>query len=180
MNEMEIATYLDGGSSLSAREEMEAHLAVCPLCRSDVSESRALLRRFRRPRRIFVGMGLAAAAVLVVTLPLTRSATDTRQGSLLRSDADRSALLSYAPIGEVPVTAIRFVWGGAPDAVTYRLTITRSDAAIVWSSSSADTAIALPASVTLVPGERYFWAADALLKDGSTRTTGLREFAPGP
>lgn len=180
MNEMEIAAYLDGGLSLSAREQMEAHLAVCPLCRRDVSESRTLLRRLRRPRRIFVGMGLAAAAVLVITLPLTRRATDSQQSALLRSGVDHSALISYAPIGEVPITAIRFVWGGAREAVTYRLTITRSDAAIVWSSSGPDTAIALPVSLRLVPGQRYFWAADALLTDGSTRTTGLREFAPVP
>jgi hypothetical protein len=38
--------------------------------------------------------------------------------------------------------------------------------------------VILPASVTLRAGDRYFWVADAILEDGSSRSTGLREFIP--
>jgi hypothetical protein len=56
------------------------------------------------------------------------------------------------------------------------LTISRADAHPVWSLSSTDTVATLPDSVGLRPSERYFWVADALLSDGTTRSTGLREF----
>lgn len=180
MNEMEIATYLDGGMPLAAREAMEAHLVSCSYCRRDVAESRVLLRRVRRPRRLFVGAALAAAALLAVTLPLTRGGQNGERGSLLRSNAPAPTLAVHEPLGKVSLAGRRFVWGASRDAVTYRLTVTSADGSTIWSNSGIDTAVALPRSVTLVPGERYFWAVDALLNDGSTLTTGLREFAPVP
>ena len=65
-------------------------------------------------------------------------------------------------------------------AVTYRLTVTRGDGAAVWSYSGVDTVAALPDSIVLRPGQRYLWVADALLSDGTTRSTGLREFGRAP
>jgi Putative zinc-finger len=179
VNEMEIAGYLDGGLPALEREAVEAHLAVCPDCRRDLLESKTVLNRVRRPRRLLVGSAaVAAAALLVIAVPTMRRDGVDPAASRMREAASPADVISYGPTGEVPISSIRFVWGAVRDAVTYRLTVTRSDAAPVWKFSGPDTAVALPDSILLVPGERYFWVTDVLLSDGTTRTTGMREFAP--
>jgi len=62
--------------------------------------------------------------------------------------------------------------------VTYRFTVTGSDGVAVWFRSGTDTVITLPDSIVLRPGQTYLWVADALLADGATRSTGMREFVP--
>jgi hypothetical protein len=177
VNELELAGYLDGGLIPSERDRIEAHLADCATCRRDVLESRVLLRRVRLRRRVMVGGAAAAAAIILLAMPLMRGEPLLDRTDVTRADPAPSALVSYGPTGETRIGAVRFIWGGVRDAVTYRLSVTRSDGTSIFTLSGADTAVALPPSIALIPGERYFWTADALLSDGTTRTTGLREFA---
>ena len=175
VTDTEVAAYLDRTLTPSERDRVEDHLAGCPDCRQQLLETKELLERVRRPRNLLIGGALAAAAVVLFLVARPELGT-TDQRTLMRSDGAAASLLAYGPIGTAPRAGLRFVWSAAPGAESYRLTISRADARPVWSSSGTDTLATLPDSVVLRPSERYFWVADALLKDGSTRSTGLREF----
>lgn len=177
MNEMEIAGYLDRGLSDADRDRIEDHLVDCSECRHNVAEAQQLIQRVRRPRRFAAIGGLLAIAA--VALFVVRPQFSNHEVPLERSASSESApLVAYGPLGETVQIPVRFVWSSAPDAVSYRVTLSSAEGATVWSESRADTTAILPDSVTLRPGARYTWVTDAILSDGSTRSTGLRDFGP--
>jgi len=47
---------------------------------------------------------------------------------------------------------------------------------VVWVKETSDTALALPADVSLGGGREYLWYVDALGSDGQSVTTGIRRF----
>jgi anti-sigma factor RsiW len=175
MTEAEIAAYIDGTLSGPSRERAEAHLASCVECRYDLVESQKVLRGMRRPRKAVI-VGTLAAAAVATFLIARPSATPVEREPVVRSDGVAVLLRAYGPIGPTARAGLRFVWAEAPGAQSYRLTVSRENGVGVWSSSGTDTVATLPDSVTLNPSERYFWVSDALLSDGATRSTGLREF----
>jgi hypothetical protein len=75
---------------------------------------------------------------------------------------------------------VRFTWASVPSALTYRLSVTNADGAPVWTLSGVDTSALMPDSVLAPGGRRYVWSVDALLSDGTERSSGLREFALAP
>ncbi len=172
MNEFEMAAYLDRRLSATDRDRVEGHLAGCADCREELLQVRSLLRRAARPRRLIVGASLLAAAATLVLIVRPTGIDPVRGGGA------PSTLTAYGPTGDAALSSLRFVWGAAPGAATYRLTVSGGDGVPVWSASVADTVMALPDSVTLQADRRYVWIADALLGDGSTRSTGLHEFRP--
>lgn len=172
MRDGEMAAYLDRRLSGPDRARVEAHLAECAECRLEAREVRRLLDRSSRPRRLMVGAGLLAAAASLF-LFLRPAVIDP-----LRGGGAPPALTAYGPTGEVPRSALRFIWAAAPGATGYRLTISGGNGVPVWSGSVADTVFALPDSVPLGADQRYVWIADALLSDGTSRSTGLHEFRP--
>jgi anti-sigma factor RsiW len=170
MNEFELAAYVDRRLGPADRERVEGHLAGCADCRREVLEVRGLLRHAARPRRLLLGAGLLAAAAALLLMVRPANLDPVRDGG------STPALTAYGPTGDAALASLRFVWGAAPDVATYRLTVSGTDGAAVWSGSVADTATALPDSVILRADRRYFWVADALLHDGSTRSTGMHQF----
>ena len=175
LSDIEAATYLDRTLSAVDRERVESHLASCSECREHVMAGFKLTRsRDRRGRTTLLLAAVAAALLVIVFRPdvLTRF---TKRGTQLRSTPG-SFLPAYTPLGAQSEDARRFVWGSAGNVISYRLTITRGDGAAVWTQSGLDTVVTLPDSVVLSSGGRYFWVADALLNDGSSRSTGLHEF----
>jgi anti-sigma factor RsiW len=175
----EIAGYLDRSLSGPQRERVEDHMAVCPDCRQHLVETKELLEQVRRPRKLLIGGALAAAAAVVFVIARPDPAA-IHQRDLTRGDGATVPLLAYGPMGPVNRNGLHFVWSTAPGAESYRLSVTRANGAAVWSSSGTDTVATLPDSVTLRSSERYFWVADALLGDGTTRSTKLREFGVVP
>jgi len=177
MDELEVAAYLDRRLPEDERSRLEGHLAGCRACREELIELELLRHRLRRPGRLAVAAAMAtaaAAAVVFVVWP----GIGARDKEAIRGTQIGNALVAYGPIGETSLESIRFVWGAAPHATTYRLTVSNSGGIILWSGSAADTAAVLPDSVILRRGDSYAWMADALLEDGTTRSTGLREFQP--
>jgi hypothetical protein len=172
MNEFELAAYVDHRLGAAERARVEHHLADCAECRQEVVAVGGLLRRAARPRRWILATALlaSAAGLLVILRP--------EGGEPLRATPVVQQLMAYGPVGETPLARVRFVWAAVRGATSYRLTLTSHDGAPLWSVSLADTTVALPDSVRLLPERGYFWVADALLDDGSSRSTGLREFRP--
>ena len=172
VNEFEMAAYLDRRMDAADRARVEGHLAVCADCRKEMLEVRGLVRRTTRPRRMLIAATLLATAATLVLI--VRPATLDLQ----RDGDPQPTLVAYGPTGEVTLSSLRFVWAAAPGVASYRLTVSRADGAPVWSGSLSDTATVLPDSATLRVDQHYLWVADALLDDGSSRSTGLREFRP--
>lgn len=183
LTDTEAAAYLDRGLPLAGRDRVEEHLASCPDCRAQLIAAKNILTHERGPRRslLFGSAVVAAAAALIFLIrPATHEVEHLATAPLMRGSMETARLIAYGPMGETHAQALRFVWSAAPGAATYRVSVTRGDGAAVWSQGSTDTSVALPDSVALRTNQRYFWVADALLGDGSTRSTGLREFDPVP
>jgi hypothetical protein len=172
VDEFEMAAYLDRRLDAADRDRVEGHLAGCADCRQEMLEVRGLLRRGARPRRLLVGASLLAVVAALVLIVQPGGIEQVRGGGTAPS------LTAYGPTGDASQSSLRFVWGAAPGVATYRLTVSGGDGVPVWSGSVADTVMALPDSVTLQADRRYVWIADALMGDGSTRSTGLHEFRP--
>ena len=74
---------------------------------------------------------------------------------------------------------MRFTWRGAA-AARYRVIITDSAGAELYSSATSDTTLVLPPSVALDPGARYFWFVDELRADGSSFSSRASSFSIRP
>jgi len=177
LNDLELAAYIDRGLTPGERNRIESHLGDCADCRAAATEASLLLARARTSRwRIGASAAAAAAVLLLISAPVARRVAE--RNSAYRGEQNHVSLVAHGPAGEVSRNALRFVWAPAPRAVSYRITVTTSGGATIWSQSRADTVAPLPDSVRLVPGAHYFWVADALLSDGTSRSTELREFVP--
>ena len=70
---------------------------------------------------------------------------------------------------------MRFVWHRDDDAA-YRLFVTDSAGAQVYSAATSDTVVVLPATVHLQAGAHYHWYVDALRSDGTSVNSVSSEF----
>lgn len=172
MTELQIAAFLDGGLAMAERERVEDHLTECPECRANVAASASLVRQVRRPRKILAATGimLAAAAALFIVRPHTES-TLVRRG--MESDSD--SLIVFSPVTARTQTPAKFVWSSAKGAASYELKVSDPDGSTVWTYSGNDTVAVMPDSVPGLQSKRYVWIADALMEDGTRRSTGLHE-----
>ena len=176
LDDLDLAIYLDGGLDRSERARVEGHLAGCPQCRHEMVESRRLIRAGRWSPLVVAAGGLAAAALIMVALTPALRTRPAQGPSPLRGAQLSRAVVAYGPIAETTDPSPRFIWEATRDAQSYRLTVSRQDGSMLWASSGRDTTRALPDSVPLMAGTTYWWVVDALLADGSTRSTGLHEF----
>ena len=177
MNDLDIAAYIDRGLRPERRAQVEEHLADCGECRENLVKAEELVGKSRRPQLIgrYVAL-LAAAAVIVVAVPSIRSRSASEGPAVTRDDTDAMRLVAYGPIGEVRPSSVAFTWASAPDALSYRITVTTAGGADIWSTSLTDTSVVLPDSIKLGARTEYLWVVDALLRDGNTRSTGIHRF----
>ena len=177
MTDLEIAAYIDHGLKSQQIKDVEEHFARCSECRENVIHTQELIERSRRSRRLAAtaAIVLAAAAIAIVAVPSLRRPIDEKRDAL-RSDETTQSLVAYGPAGETVTNPVRFTWGSLPGAISYHITVMRDNGSEVWSASSTDTTIVLPLSVQLDRGKKFSWVVDAVANDGTTRSTGLREF----
>jgi hypothetical protein len=75
-------------------------------------------------------------------------------------------------VGE-PVT---LTWRSAPDADRYDVELLSVTGDSVFSASTPDTVLTLPADATLVAGSAYLWSVRAILRDGTYVTSSPLRF----
>lgn len=181
----ELAALIDNGLSRADRRAVEAHLAGCTACRAEWVAARALASssevvsaRSRFPAPAW-WLGVAAVLTLLV-IPVARRdgpADSTAPSTLRSAGIDGGSLRAITPREQALASpAGRLVWSDVGDA-TYRVVITDSSGASVWTATTRDTTAALPSGVKLARGLRYYWSVDALKADGSSYTTGAVPFS---
>jgi hypothetical protein len=173
----EVAGYVGHRLSAEDRRRVERHLADCETCTEEAAAVARLGRRRGTPR--WVPYAAAAAMIAGVVLLLPRGEQDAA-GDRLRDGVAADSIPVVAPADGATVGASRaLVWRDVPGA-TYRVTVTSSEGDSLWAGHTSDTAVTLPATVTAELGLTRHWYVDALLPDGSSRTTGMRSFRTGP
>jgi hypothetical protein len=115
--------------------------------------------------------------VVLVAKPDLDLSRHSDTSSVTRGLDASTPLVVYSPAASEKSPSPRFVWGSATGAISYRLTLTGGDASPIWSQTGVDTVAALPETVKLVPESRYHWIVDAIISNGTTRSTGSREFS---
>jgi hypothetical protein len=73
---------------------------------------------------------------------------------------------------------VRFQWRSRA-ADSYRITLLTETGEPLWTEETSDTALTLPATITLEVGRLYFWRVDAVA-DGVSATTGIHKFEVTP
>lgn len=182
----QIAAYLSNALGTDERAAMESHLSRCRACRRQVTSAQALIRT--RPRRTPWIIGVAAAVIAVAFLQpwgRTTNRGDGQAGDVERSRADTftaRGIVSLTPADgdTVVATDARFAWRGRGPDVLYRLSVTDGRGQALWTTETSDTVVALPSTVILEPGRRYFWFVDALGSNAGSWTTGTRAFVAAP
>lgn len=169
-DELVIADFVDGRLTPHSREPVAAHLLTCARCRALVKATSELAtneagltpRAARRWRRWSFPVGLAAAAALVLLL-LPRGGGDNSTPGLREPTVTSTiAPLPLAPApGAVVASVDRLVWSSVPKAERYRLRLYDREGSTLWTMETADTSVALPDSVRLLPRVPYFWRVEA-------------------
>ena len=156
----QIASYLDHLVNPVDRVVVESHCATCPECRAELREVHRVIRTapVRLPRYTAVMLPLAAAALLAITLIPTgpEPIPAHREGAA----AIPPGPMPMAPAGESGRPS-RLAWSSVRDAEVYEAILFDSTGAVLWSVTQADTVVALPDSIVLRRGHRYYWMVRA-------------------
>lgn len=179
-----VERYVAGKLSEELIDLFEIHLIGCDRCQAEVRLAWAVRKGLDategsrpalsdpdvirlRPRRIprvaaGIGLGAAAAAILLLVVPS------------LRVDDPTSAVEQHrAPVSEaagvpVPVTPVgvvdgvdRIVWTGVTIADRYRLTMLDEGGNIAWEYETSDTFAVVPSDIVIGERTPFYWKIDA-------------------
>jgi anti-sigma factor RsiW len=182
-----ITAYVDDTLDDNARVAADRHLAICADCRAELAEVSDLvvgLPTARRSRRWSVVGGVVAAAGLIGVLFLSPAPTSGPTATTERTSTPSASTLEIvqpAASGTfVTSQNAAIVWRAVEPQATYRVTVTDTTGATRWTTETLDTVAALPASVRLEAGARYFLYVDAQRADGWSLQSGPRSFTTAP
>jgi putative zinc finger protein len=183
----QVVAAIDGRVNPAERSVIDAHLAGCARCRAEYVQVSLLAKSappIVGPRRRWLptaGLTTAAAIILAVALPLGRHQRSALQPASQRAAANESVveIVEPAPTAAVSRDSLRFTWHAA-SGPTYRLIVTDSTGAELYSRPTPDTTLVLPSTVALHPGAPYFWFVDELRADGSAISSPASSFSIRP
>jgi hypothetical protein len=157
-----------GDERLSALE----HVAQCRDCRRELELLRAVtdagaglgVARVRRASPWV--LALAASIVMAVGATALWRSGWLDPADVVRGDAPTVTLV--APLRTVDAAdARRLVWRAVAGATLYEVEVLDGAGNAVFAAPATDTAVALPAATTLVPGTEYHWRVTAVLAGGA-------------
>lgn len=182
LSDEKLAGYIDNSLANADRAVVAAHLADCFTCRAEVLAASRAVDSAPSPIRQYrpVWAGAAVVAVVLVVAIVRREPAlprDLAQPRAERATNSDSAVTVVTPRGgtTIPAGGIDFVWRRAPDILEYRITVQDADGRVMWSTSTADTAVRLPDSVTVSRGSVLHWYVDGLRADGRAIGTGRQQ-----
>jgi hypothetical protein len=178
----EVAAFLDGRLEGEELERVQARFAEDAGARQELIKASRIVSTLPAKQRVRVGglpllAGLAAAAAIafVVVQPSRQaiSSVPVATERTVTEDVDRLELTYPADGATISGTAKSLSWHSV-SGVSYRLLVSDAQGRTVLEQTTSDTSVTMPA--TLRKGATYFWSVDALAPDGSSLTSGLREF----
>jgi anti-sigma factor RsiW len=174
----QVVGYLAGTLSSAERARVQAHLADCAECTSELVEVNRLRRPVRARARWLVPAAAAAAAAIVLVVVGPRLARDGSESpSPIRGGEGGPAVSVVAPADGSELPGLpTFTWRGVPGATAYRLSVSRADGDSVWAATVRDTSARAPESSTLPAPDVYYWYVDVLLADGRSIAGTAHEF----
>ena len=176
-----VTAYLAGSLDPAGRAEMEAHLADCEECRTEIIEVARLAREGKSfPWQVVIPLAAAAGVVGILLLGPSRSRTAVDSDPVIRAPDTRDDVAGVEVVGATLDQGLVLTWHQVREASVYRLTVSGERGDSVWAGSTTDTTVVLPEGTILQPNRPYFWYVDALLRDGRSVTSGLQEFRTGP
>lgn len=162
MDPAALAAYIDGTTSGEERARVESHFADCTECREELASVAALIPVSPRPAwratRVFIPLAVAAMLLLLL-LPRAAVRNDDsahREPAVVTSRAPGI----IEPVGSVTEVST-VAWSRVPGANRYRVTLYDAAGAVLWEETTPDTALAVPAAVTLEQNTPYFWRVHA-------------------
>jgi hypothetical protein len=174
----EVVGYLEGRLDGPTLRRVQAHLADCAECASEMVEV-SRLRRSPRPVTRWVATAAATAAVLAATVVASRAPHHQPAASdstpIRGAEAATVAIVRPAEGAEVTGSP-DFVWRSVPGATSYRIAVSRADGDSVWAESGRDTTARPPVSVSYGAAGLYYWYVDVLLADGRSMAGEAHEF----
>ena len=167
----DIAAFIDRSLPLDARADAELHLSGCDRCREELASCARLAGSapaVPQRRTTWWVSGLAAAAVIVAIVLQPTAARIDRGASAERASVNAGSRMTVvSPTGLVTTSDLRFVWRRDDRSSGYRVILTDSIGAPVWTEDVVDTSAVPPVPIHLKPGAQYFWRVEALHADGS-------------
>ena len=179
----QVAAFLDGRLTTNERAQVLTHFAACAECRREMTVAHKVLGPWRDVRRAPIfGLVTVLAAVLafVVVRPIAHdpapSAAAVRSPDRVSQPDRMAGITVVAPLDRAVIdSTIVFRWRSGGVDATYRLTVQDRSGGVVWDTTLADTAVALPRQLVLEKGQ-YFWSVDAQLADGGSAKAGAHQF----
>lgn len=172
LDEETLAAAVDGTLDPTQRPAVTEHLSTCARCRSvvaavsrimagdAVAAEAAAVDRQRPSRRWHVPVGLAAAAAIALLLVWPRPGDDAGSGHRDPTITAGSAPIPLAPVGTV-AEARRLQWRAVAGADRYRITLFDAGGRVLYETQVPDTAVTLPDSVVVIPGQSHLWKVEA-------------------
>lgn len=165
-----VAALADGSLDAGTRARAVEHLATCSECRAAVASvvkamadpqiRRELPHAAQSGVRRFVRLAvpLAAAAALLVVLWLPKGGDNGAEPH--RGSPSPGAPVAVSPNGMVAEARV-LRWGAVVGADRYRITLFDQASQVVFSAEVDDTALVLPDSAVVAPGQPYAWMVEA-------------------
>lgn len=187
LDEDTLGALAEGSLDEPTRSAVLPHVAECARCRSTVASlSRALADpdlsreieqvtpRSRSWRGILVTAILAAAIVMVLLVP-PELFRNPAPGTHRAGETIVEVPGSLVPTGVVAaVDELR--WSGVEGAARYRVTLFDRDGRVLFEANPTGASVALPDSVSLLPGTQYLWKVEAQVAAGRSVSSELVSF----
>lgn len=128
-----------------------------------------------RPAAFPVAALAAIAIMVIVQIPEPRISGPAIRGA---SPMDEAAIRITAPEEgvAVAVTSAILSWEPVPGAGTYEVTVVDASGAAVWTATTADSWIRIPARRVLMPGAGYAFWVSGVLDSGESVESAVRHF----
>ena len=210
LTEADILLFLEKRLTRDERKSIEAHLADCAGCISQLTAISRLKHELpgttspqipkeavQQAERIVKGSTSGDSAWWWLRVPRLRFALGglavVAAGLVVMLQPDRSEVSRYRSSTRMSSTQLldpadgskvqpdnAFRWRATQEAIAYRFTLHDHVGLIMWETDLSETTITLPNNLDLQPGERYFWRVESLFPDQSTQRSQLNAFTYTP
>lgn len=180
-----VTAFVEGRLDDAARRQAAAHLAECEPCRRELVAAGEVVAAHRnaKVRRSAGLLTLAAATVVAVVMlsPLSPGGGLRDDGpGPVRTETGAAGIVVLHPSPDAVLERsdgpVAFSWRAVEPGSRYLIRVTDERGAAVWELETGETLVSMPAGITLVTGEPYYWYVDALGADGRSLTTGTHRF----